>query len=52
MIKDILVNLSYGTSQDGVSNCALLGGNILAESAPEPPPPPETKQKRRGLVRV
>ena len=23
MIKDILVNLSYGTSQDGVSNCAL-----------------------------
>ena len=23
MIKDILVNLSYGTSQDGVSNYAL-----------------------------
>jgi hypothetical protein len=23
MIKDILVNLSYGTLQDGVSNCAL-----------------------------
>ena len=23
MIKDILVNLSYGTSQDGVANCAL-----------------------------
>ena len=29
MIKDILVNLSYGTSQDSVSNYAFIGcGNL------------------------
>ena len=36
MIKDILVNLSYGTSQDGVSNYALsvaetFGAHIIGD---------------------
>ena len=41
MIKDILVNLSYGTSQDGVSNCALsvaetFGAHIVGIAFPYP----------------